>query len=70
MSISLAKLFDCPFDYIKLGNYWVFLMADVVVNDLNAQPQPSLLKEMVAIDCMLVFRLNDFGRDGIFYLHL
>ena len=60
MSISLTKLFDCPFDYFKLGNYWVFLVADAV-NDFNAQPKPSLLKEMVAIDCMLVFRLNDFG---------
>ena len=40
-------------------------MADAV-NDLNAQPNPSLLKAMVANDCMLVFRLNDFGRDGHF----
>ena len=40
-------------------------MADAA-NDLNAQPQPSLLKAMVAIDCMLMFRLNDFGRDEHF----
>ena len=44
-------------------------MADAV-NDLNAQPKPSLLKAMVAIDCMLVFRLNDFLGGGIFHLHL
>ena len=69
MSISLTKLFDCPFDYFKLGNYWGFLVADAV-NDLNEQPKPSLLKAMVAIDCMLVFRLNDFWGGGIFHLHL